>query len=184
MCNLINTYIHTYAHAHKQVSLTPTWRTNTSGIERLGRQDPIARLCAHTRTHTQRYTDMTFWFREAPRKGERDYDRCRMDGTSREGTMEDSLWRETAGRSLGSCDAAGTVCEVCHVSGCRKVTAQPHATSFKKTRCSSPTHFRVLHRVLARSLLELQIGICYLRHTAFPRREPEDTAGWTQISSE
>ena len=75
-------------------------------------------------------------------------------GFSQEDTMEDPLWRETLGRSLGSHDATELVGGMCHGNGCRQ---ELHAISCSKTGWGSLTHNRVLHQALARSLRESKV---------------------------
>ena len=78
-------------------------------------------------------------------------------GVSQEDTIEDPLWREAIGRSLGSHDAAELVGGMCHGNGCRQETTRLHAISCTKTGSSSITHNRVLHQALARSLRESKV---------------------------
>ena len=75
-------------------------------------------------------------------------------GVSQENTMEGLLWRETLGRSLRSHDTAELVGGMCHGNGCRQEITRLHAISCTKTGWSSPTHNRVLHQALTRSLRE------------------------------
>ena len=76
---------------------------------------------------------------------------------SQEDTMEDPLWRETLGRSLGSHDAAELVGGMCRGNGCRQETTRLAAISCTKTGWSSLTYNRVLHQALARSLRECKV---------------------------
>ena len=78
-------------------------------------------------------------------------------GVSQEDTLENRLWRETLGRSLGSHDAAELVGGMCHGNGCRQETTHLHAISYTKTGWSSLTHIRALHQALARSLRESKV---------------------------
>ena len=94
-------------------------------------------------------------FRGAREKGAMAFVECL--GFSQEDTMEDPLWRETLGRSLGSHDATELVGGICHENGCRQKTTRLHAISCSKTGWSSLTHNRVLHLALARSLLESKV---------------------------
>ena len=82
-------------------------------------------------------------FRGAREKGAMAFVECL--GVSQEDTMEDRLWRETLGRSLGSHDAAELVGGMCHGNGCRQETTRIHAISCTKTGWSSLTHIRALH---------------------------------------
>ena len=54
-------------------------------------------------------------FRGAREKGAMAFVECL--GFSQEDTMEDPLWRETLGRSLGSHDATDLVGGMCHGNG-------------------------------------------------------------------
>ena len=106
-------------------------------------------------------------FRGAREKGAMAFVECL--GVSQEDTMEDPLWMETLGRSLGSHDAAELVGVMCHGNGCRQETTRLHATSYSKTGWSSLTHNRVLHQTLARSLRESKVQF-FLEDT-WPFRE-------------
>ena len=94
-------------------------------------------------------------FRGAREKGAMTFVHC--PGFSQEDTMEDPLWRETLGRSLGSHDATELVDGMCHDNGYRQETTRLHAISCTKTRWSFLTHNRVLHQALARSLRESKV---------------------------
>ena len=94
-------------------------------------------------------------FRGAREKGAMAFVECL--GFSQEDTMEGPLWRETLGRSLGSHDATERVGGMCHRNCCRQETTRLHATSSRKTGCSSLTHNRMLHQALARSLRESKV---------------------------
>ena len=94
-------------------------------------------------------------FRGAREKGAMAFVECL--GFSQEDTMEDPLWRETLGRSLGSHDATDLVGGMCHGNGCRQETTRLHAISCSKAGWSSLTHNRVLHQALARSLRETKV---------------------------
>ena len=76
---------------------------------------------------------------------------------SQEDTVEDPLWRETLGRSLGLHDAANLVGGMCHGNDCRQETTRLHAISSTTTEWSSLTQNRVLHQALARSLQESKV---------------------------
>ena len=90
-------------------------------------------------------------------------------GVSQEATMEDPLWRETVGRSLGSHDAMELVGAMFHGNSCRQETTRLHAISCTKTRWSSLTHNRVLHQALARSLGESKVQ--FVVEDTWPFRE-------------
>ena len=91
-------------------------------------------------------------------------------GISQEDTMEDSLWRETVGRSLGSHDTVELVGGMCHGNGCRQETTRLHAISYTKTRWSSLTHNQVLHQALARSLRKSKVQFVIENTWAFRER--------------
>ena len=81
-------------------------------------------------------------FRGAQEKGAMAFVECL--GVSQENTMEGLLWRETAGRSLGSHDAAEFGSGMCHGNGFRQETTRLHAISCTKMGWSSLPHNRVL----------------------------------------
>ena len=59
---------------------------------------------------------------------------CGMPGGVLQGdTMEDLLWRETLGRSLGSYDAAELVGGMCHGNGCWQETTRLHVMPYTTT---------------------------------------------------
>ena len=76
---------------------------------------------------------------------------------SQEDTVEDPLWREISGRSLGSHDTAELVGGICHGNGCQQETTRLHAISCTKTGWSSLNHTRVLHHALARFLRKRKV---------------------------
>ena len=78
-------------------------------------------------------------------------------GASKEGTMDDPLWKDTLGRSLGSHDVTELVGGTCHGSSRRQETTRLHAISCTKTGWGSLTHSWVLHQALARSLCESKV---------------------------
>ena len=113
MCNLINTYIHTYilhtSHAHRGKQL----------LQDLQTQENTVMKRAMVR------------FRGAWEKGVMAF--VEWLGFSQEDTMEGPLWRETLGRSLGSHDATELVGGMCHGNGYRQETTRLHAISCTKT---------------------------------------------------
>ena len=106
-------------------------------------------------------------FRGAREKGAMAFAECL--GVSQKDTMEDPLWRETLGRSLGSHDAAELVDGMCRGNGCRQETTRLHAISCTKTGWSSLSHNRVLHQALARSLRESKVQ--FVVEDTWPFRE-------------
>ena len=61
-------------------------------------------------------------------------------GVSKENTMEDPLWREALGRSLGLHGAPELAGGVCHGNGCRQETTDLHVIS-----CSKTGRFSIMH---------------------------------------
>ena len=113
-------------------------------------------------------------FRGAREKGAMAFVECL--GFSQEDTMEDHLWRETLGKSLGSHDATEPVVGMCHGNGCRHETTRLHAISCTKTGWSSLTHNRVLHQALARSLRESKVQLVVEDTWPFRQRASEQNA--------
>ena len=110
-------------------------------------------------------------FRGAREKGAMAFVECL--GFLQEDTMEDPLWRETLGRSLGSHDATEPVGRICHGNGCRQATTRLHAISCTKTGWSSLTRNRVLHQALARSLRESKVQFVVEETWPFRQRASE-----------
>ena len=70
-------------------------------------------------------------------------------GVSQEDAMEDSLWREISGRSLGSHDSAEQVGGMYHGNGGWLEATHLHDIPCAKTGWSSLLHNRVLHQASA-----------------------------------
>ena len=113
-------------------------------------------------------------FRGARQKGAMAFVKCL--GFSQGDTMEDPVWRETLGRSLGSHDATELVGGMCHGNGCRQETTRFHAISCAKTGWSSLTHNGVLHQALARSLRESKVQFVVEDAWPFRQRASEQNA--------
>ena len=92
-------------------------------------------------------------------------------GFRKKDTMEDPLWRETIGRSLGSHDTAKLVGGMCRGNDYRQETTRLHAIYWTKTGWSSLTHNRMLHQALARSLRESKVQLVV--EDTWPCRERE-----------
>ena len=71
--------------------------------------------------------------------------------------MEDPLWREILGRSLGSYDVAELAGGMCHGNGCRQKITRLHGISCTKMGWSSLIPNRVLNEALAKSLRESKV---------------------------
>ena len=94
-------------------------------------------------------------FREAREKGRHDI--CGMPGGFARRHDGGPPVEGNLGRSLASHDTTELVGGMCNGNGCRQDTTRLHAISCTKTRWSSLTHNRVLHRALARSLRESKV---------------------------